>query len=73
MNKNHLTLFLTFLNIKGATGAELPEAAWKQLEDMGLKITDRRAQCYNHGSNMRGKHKGLQAQRRKVNSFVMYM
>ncbi|KAL6560427.1 hypothetical protein OROGR_003986 [Orobanche gracilis] len=52
--------FLGFLNVDDTTGKGLFDITCDELTSLGLDIDDMRGQGYDNGSNMRGKHKGVQ-------------
>lgn len=64
--------FLTFLEIKDKTGEGLFGTLQDVLVDLGLSIDDIRGQGYDNGSNMKGKHKGVQKRLLEINPRAVY-
>jgi hypothetical protein len=52
--------FLGFLDVKNTTGQGLFDELEKELKCLDLDIDDVRGQGYDNGSNMKGKHQGVQ-------------
>ena len=64
--------FVTFLDFNEKTGEEIAEKLLKFLKDCGISIKDCRAQGYDNGANMSGKHKGVQSRILKVNALAIF-
>ncbi|WZZ83715.1 zinc finger MYM-type protein 1 isoform X1 [Brassica napus] len=64
--------FLTFLVTKDKTGEGLFGTLQDVLADLGLSIDDIRGQGYDNGSNMKGKHKGVQKRLLEINPRAVY-
>ncbi|XP_076037155.1 zinc finger MYM-type protein 1-like [Oratosquilla oratoria] len=52
--------FLGFVPLKETTGAFMTETLVGELQNVGLEIDNLRGQGYDNGSNMQGKHNGVQ-------------
>ncbi|XP_076042015.1 zinc finger MYM-type protein 1-like [Oratosquilla oratoria] len=52
--------FLGFVPLKETTGAFMTETLVGELQNVGLQIDNLRGQGYDNGSNMKGKHNGVQ-------------
>lgn len=65
--------FLTFLEIKDKTGEGLFGTLQDVLIDLGLSIDDIRGKSYDNGSNMKGKHKGVQKRLLEINPRAVYI
>ncbi|XP_074271394.1 uncharacterized protein LOC141595331 [Silene latifolia] len=65
--------FLEFLEVNDTTGLRLFIELQKVLKSLDLNIDDIRGQGYDNGSNMKGKHKGLQKRLLEVNPSALYM
>ncbi|GJX16919.1 zinc finger MYM-type protein 1-like protein [Tanacetum coccineum] len=52
--------FLGFLNVDETTGKRLFDVTLDELKSLDLDIDDVRGQGYDNGSNMKGKHQGVQ-------------
>ncbi|KAK9078008.1 hypothetical protein SSX86_002065 [Deinandra increscens subsp. villosa] len=52
--------FLGFLNVDDTTGKGLFDVTFEELKCLGLEIDDMSGQGYDNGSNMKGKHSGVQ-------------
>ncbi|KAI3737329.1 hypothetical protein L2E82_27327 [Cichorium intybus] len=64
--------FLGFLNVDDTTGKGLFDVTHDELKSLGLDIDDMRGQGYDNGSNMRGKHQGVQTRFLKINPRAFY-
>ncbi|XP_021997124.1 zinc finger MYM-type protein 1-like [Helianthus annuus] len=64
--------FLEFLIVNDTTGKGLFNSISEELNRIGLNVDDLRGQCYDNGSNMKGKHKGVQKRLLEVNPRAFY-
>jgi hypothetical protein len=65
--------FLGFMKVDDTSGAGLYEVLIKTMESFGLNIDDIRGQGYDNGSNMKGKHHGVQRRLLQKNPRALYM
>lgn len=65
--------FIEFINVTDSTGEGITDSIKQELEKLQLNIMDMRAQGYDKGSNMEGKHKGVQKRIRDLNSLAVYI
>ncbi|KAK9053417.1 hypothetical protein SSX86_030051 [Deinandra increscens subsp. villosa] len=64
--------FLEFLEVDDTTGKGLFDSIIKEINRMGLDINNVRGQGYDNGSNMKGKHQGVQKRLLDVNPRAFY-
>ncbi|XP_058784145.1 uncharacterized protein LOC131658911 [Vicia villosa] len=64
--------FLGFLNVNDTTGQRLFDVLQDQLKKLDLDIFDVRRQGYDNGSNMKGKHQGVQKKFLDINPRAFY-
>ncbi|CAH9068604.1 unnamed protein product [Cuscuta epithymum] len=64
--------FLGFLNVDDTTGQGLFESLQDELKKLNLDIDDVRGQGYDNGSNMKGKHQGVQKKLLDINPRAFY-
>ena len=64
--------FLGFLNVNDTTGQGLFDVLQNELKNLDLDIFDVRGQGYDNGSNMKGKHQGVQKKFLDINSRAFY-
>ncbi|CAH2283897.1 zinc finger MYM-type 1-like [Pelobates cultripes] len=65
--------FLGFIQIQSSTGEGLTEAILSELEKLKIPVGDMRGQGYDNGSNMKGKHQGVQKRILDLNSRAFYI
>ncbi|KAM6558421.1 uncharacterized protein LOC115716398 [Cannabis sativa] len=64
--------FLGFLNVNDTTGQGLFDVLQNELKKLDLDIFDVRGQGYDNGSNMKGKHQGVQKKFLDINPRAFY-
>ncbi|KAI3811621.1 hypothetical protein L1987_21347 [Smallanthus sonchifolius] len=64
--------FLGFLIVDDTTGKGLFDVTVEELNSLGLDIDDMRGQGYDNGSNMKGKHNGVQRRFLDINPRAFY-
>jgi len=64
--------FIGFLDVNDMTGQGLFYVLEKELKNLDLDIDDVRGQGYDNGSNMKGKHQGVQRKLLDVNPRAFY-
>ncbi|XP_050897880.1 uncharacterized protein LOC127104761 [Lathyrus oleraceus] len=64
--------FLGFLNVNDTSGQRLFDVLQNELKELGLDLFDVRGQCYDNGSNMKGKHQGVQKRFLDINPRAFY-
>ncbi|XP_050896232.1 uncharacterized protein LOC127102966 [Lathyrus oleraceus] len=64
--------FLGFLNVDDITGQWLFDVLQDELKNLDLDIFDVREQGYDNGSNMKGKHQGVQKKFLDINPRAFY-
>lgn len=65
--------FIQFLKVDDTTGLALFTKLQHALESLGLDIDNVRGQGYDNGSNMKGKHQGVQKRFLEINPRAFYM
>ncbi|XP_073136866.1 uncharacterized protein [Henckelia pumila] len=62
-----------FLNVENTSGLSLFNELCAALDSLGLEIDNIRGQGYDNGSNMRGRHQGVQKRLLDINPRAFYM
>ncbi|XP_043469454.1 zinc finger MYM-type protein 1-like [Leptopilina heterotoma] len=65
--------FLGFIPVEESTGKALTDTLLSTLEEMKLPLSNMRGQGYDNGSNMKGKHAGVQARILNLNPLAFYV
>ena len=65
--------FLEFVNVSDTTGEGLFNVLLERLKYYNLDTANCRGQCFDNGSNMKGKHKGVQSRLRQINSAALFL
>lgn len=64
--------FLGFLNVNDTTGQGLFDVLQNELKNLDLDLFDVQGQGYDNGSNMKGKHQGVQKKFLDINPRAFY-
>src|SRR6266540_6789026 len=65
--------FLGFLVVDDTSGERLFDVLVDSIKSYGINVNDIRGQGYDNGSNMKGKHKGVQRRLLNINRRALYM
>src|SRR5437773_721158 len=72
MSCSHEESFVGFLEVNDTTGQQLFDVLDEELKHLGLDIDNVRGQGYDNGSNMKGKHQGVQNKLLGINPRAFY-
>jgi hypothetical protein len=64
--------FLGFLDVNDTTGQGLFDVLQEELKSLDLDVDNVRGQGYDNGSNMKGKHQGVQKKLLDINPRAFY-
>ncbi|XP_051170468.1 zinc finger MYM-type protein 1-like [Leptopilina boulardi] len=65
--------FLGFIPVEESTGKALTDTLLSTLEEMKIPLSNMRGQGYDNGSNMKGKHAGVQARILSLNPLAFFV
>ncbi|XP_043942864.1 zinc finger MYM-type protein 1-like [Protopterus annectens] len=65
--------FLSFLQVTETTGGFLTDIVLNELKSLGVPLKNCRGQGYDNGSNMKGKHSGVQARILSLNPRAFFV
>lgn len=65
--------FIEFINISDTSGKAIANVAVDTLSKHTIEVNDMRGQGYDNGSNMKGKHIGVQAQIHSLNPLAVFI
>ncbi|XP_076909708.1 uncharacterized protein LOC143567079 [Bidens hawaiensis] len=71
-HQEQMSIIVRFLVVDDTTGKGLFDVTLEELKSLGLDVNNMRGQDYDNGSNMKGKHQGVQKRFLDINPRAFY-